>query len=220
MLSRRKIFLIFSLLLSIFLLTSCLQKKTPVEKIYTVLENVVSVEKEFENQQDPLVSLEKEEKNTYDKIIKLGMKQSDEVVKLSDEAIAMAEDRKKLIEKETKSIQESEKEFKKMEGLKKEIQDKDLKKQADELYELMMNRYRAHEDLYRHYLNGIKNDEKLYKMFKEKDLLTEDLEAQVDKVNTSYKEIYQSNDKFNTLTEQYNTKKLLFYKKAGLKIKE
>jgi hypothetical protein len=206
-------------LLILFLLTSCLQKKTAVEKIYTVLESVVSAEKEFVDQQDPLVSLEKKEKNTYDKIIGLGMKQSNEIDKLSDEALAMAEKRKRLIGKETKSIKESEKEFQKIEDLKNEIQDKDLKKRADELYQLMKNRYKAHDTLNQDYLSGIINDEKLYKMFKDKNLSTEELENQVVEVNNSYKKIYQSNDQFNSLTEQYNTKKLLFYKKAGLKIK-
>lgn len=208
------------LLSALFLLTSCLQKKSPVEKIYTVLEKVVTVESEFEKQQDPLVSLEKKEKNTYDKIMGLGLKKSKEINKLSDEALTMADQRIQLIGKETESIKNSETEFKKIDGLINEIQDKDLKKQADDLYQLMMKRYNAHETLNDDYLNGIKEDEKLYKMLKDSAVSTDDLENQVVKVNDSYKKIYQSNEQFNSLTEQYNANKLLFYKKAGLKIKE
>jgi hypothetical protein len=54
-------------------------------------------------------------------------------------------------------------------------------------------------------------------MFKNKNLSLEDLEAQINKLNETYKKVYTANDQFNKYTQQYNEKKLLFYKKAGLK---
>lgn len=197
-------------------LSACLRQETPVEKIYTVLEKVASIETGFEEVQDPLVKVEKKEKETYDKITGLGVQQYDERVALSNDAQTMVSERKRYMEKETKSLQESEKKFKKIAALKVEIDDKQLKKQANELYVLMINRYKAHDVLTKEYLNGTTYDQQLYEMFKDKNVSIDKLGAQVEKVNTTYKKIYAANDHFNKLTEKYNDKKLLFYKKAGL----
>lgn len=207
--------LCFSVLIVIF--TGCTKEKSPVEKMYDVLEKVVSAEKVFEEQQDPLVTHEKKEKEIYDQIIKLGMKEYDQIVKLSNEANLLADERKELMEKETNSIKESQKEFIKVKNLKGKFEDPALKKLANELYEIMMERYKAHDALYLEYNEALNKDKELYGMFKNKNLSLEDLEAQVNKLNETYKKVYSANEKFNILTEQYNDKKLSFYKQAGLK---
>ncbi|MFL6562404.1 MAG: YkyA family protein, partial [Bacillus sp. (in: firmicutes)] len=186
------------------------------EKMYTVLEKVVSAEKEFEEQQDPLVTLEKQEKRIYDQIIALGMKEYDQIIKLSDEAQLLVEQRKEHMEKETHSLKESEKEFTKAAALKDQFEDENLKKVANQLYDIMMERYRAHDALYIEYTDALKNDKQLYEMFKNKNLSLKDLETQVKKLNETYKRVYNANEKFNMLTKQYNDEKLLFYKQAGL----
>ena len=208
---------ILLLLVLIAIFTGCTKEKTPVEKMYTVLEKVVAAEKGFEEQQNPLVTLEKKEKGIYDQIIELGMKEYNQIVKLSDEALLLADQRKEHMEKETESIKQSEKEFKKAAKIKDQFEDKTLTKLANELFEIMMERYRAHDELYADYNEALKNDKELYVMFKNKDLPLEELEAQVNKLNETYKKVYDANEKFNMLTEQYNDKKKSFYKKAGLK---
>jgi Putative cell-wall binding lipoprotein len=212
----------FILLLSVLVVifAGCTKEKTSVEKMYDILEKVVSAEKEFEEQQNPLVTLEKKEKEIYDQIIKLGMKEYDQIVKLSDEALLLADQRKEHMEKETNSIKESEKEFKKAAIIKDKFEDTALKKLANELYEIMMERYKAHDALNIEYNVALKNDKELYEMFKNKDLSLEDLETQVNKLNETYKRVYTANEKFNMLTEQYNNKKMAFYKQAGLKSNE
>ncbi len=197
-------------------LSGCFTQTTSAEKIHNVLESVVSAEKGFEDQQEPLVSLEKQEKGIYDQMIGLGMKQYDQIVKLSDEAAALADQRKEHMELENKSLKKSKNKFKEVANLKDDFDDPALKKQANELYDLMMERYEAHDDLYKEYSDGIKYDKDLYGMLKNKNLPLEDLENQVNKVNQTYEKIFAANEKFNQLTEQYNSKKELFYKKAGL----
>jgi hypothetical protein len=187
--------------------------------MYDVLENVVNKEKVFDEQQEPLVALEKQEKAVYDQIIKQGMKEYDQIVKLSDEALALADKRKEHLEKETTSLKESEQEFSKVADLKEQIEDPGLKKLANDLYGIMMKRYEAHRDLYKQYSEALQYDKQLYQMFKNKNLPLEDLEAQINKLNESYKMVYAANEQFNKYTEQYNEKKLSFYKKAGLKTK-
>jgi hypothetical protein len=203
----------------IFGLTACLRQKPPLEKIYTILEQAAMIEKDFEQVQDPLVAAEKKEKEVYDKIIELDSNQDEEKVKLSNEALTLVKERKKYMETETKSLLSSKKEFKKVASLKKSIEDEKIKNQANDLYNLMMNRYKAHDALSKSYLNEAAQDQLLYEMFTDKNVSVENQEAQVEKINRMYKGIYKANDRFNLLTRQYNDKKLQFYKTAGL-IKE
>jgi hypothetical protein len=200
-------------------LSGCLPREKAAEKLYSVLESVAVNEKGFEQTQDPLVQNEKKEKRLYDKIIELNTNQYNDKVKFSDEALTMVNDRKKYMETETNSLQQSEKEFKKAELLINKMDDNKLKYEANQLYDLMISRYRAHQALSKEYLTGVSEDQKLYTMFKNKNASLENLEGQIEKLNSIYKNIYSANDQFNQLTQQYNAKKLKFYKDAGL-IKE
>ncbi|MBS4212010.1 YkyA family protein [Bacillus sp. FJAT-29953] len=211
---KRYVLFIFALIL---ILSGCTNEKDPTKEMYDVLEKVVAKEKGFEEQQEPLVSLEKKEKALYDQIIKLGMKEYEQIVKLSDEALDSADKRKELLEKETNSLKESEKEFQKVKKIKDQLKDPEQKKFANELYDIMMQRYRAHDVLYSNYSEALKNDKELYEMFKNKELPLDALEAQVMKVNETYKNVLAANESFNKLTEEYNATKLSFYKQAGIK---
>jgi hypothetical protein len=200
-------------------LTGCMNQPTPEEKIYEVLENVVAKEKTFEEQQDPLVNLEKKEKELYDKIIALGMKEFDEITKLSDEASSIVDQRKDHMEKEQKSIQASKEEFETLLPIIEEIEDKKLQEKSKGLYEIMMERYKIHDDLYKDYTEALEYDKELYAMFKKEDLSLEQLEEQISKINGMYENILESNKQFNEKTKEYNKAKLAFYKEAGLEIK-
>ncbi|MDR6998071.1 YkyA family protein [Neobacillus niacini] len=205
---------------TVMILSGCFNQKTPIEKIYDVLEKVVAKEKGFENQQEPLVALEKKEKAIYDQIMSLGMKQYDKVVKLADTALAIANKRKRYMKEETESIMESKETFQKIKEYKNELKDSKLKKSLDHLYQIMMDRYSAHDELNKEYLNALKLDKQLYGLFKNKNLSFDTLEAKVNKVNEAYQKVYAANKKFNQLTKDYNSQKLAFYKMSGLKISE
>jgi len=211
-------------LMSLFLLVlSACGFKSPTEKMYDKLEEVVSIEGGFEEQQEPLVTLEKEEQGIYNKIINLSLDEMDEITKLSDQALNSIANRKEHMEKEEDSIMKSKEKF---ETIKEDIddldeeKDKDLKKKAEDLYQTMIERYKVHDDLYANYINGLEQDKKLYEMFKQEDASMEDLEAQVKKINETYQKVYDNNEKFNELTKKYNELKIDFYKKAGIDIQE
>ncbi|WP_462409107.1 YkyA family protein [Neobacillus sp. Marseille-QA0830] len=208
-------FLIY-LLMILFMLTGCVQKQTPAEEMHDVLEQVVSKEKTFEDQQRPLINLENKEKSYYDEIISLGMKEYDRIAKLSDQAIDSADERKEYFEKETKSLKQSQQTFEKVKSIKGRIDESSLRKSADQLYQTMLERYQAHDTLYKEYMTSVKNDIQLYKMFKNKNIPMTELEDQVNKVNESYNKVYAAKERFNNLTEDFNKKKLAFYKQAGL----
>ncbi len=201
-----------------FLLSACFSTSTPVEKMYDVLENVVSTENIFKEQQEPLVKLEKQEKEIYDKIISIGMKEFDEIIRLSDQAIDIVDKRKDHMNKEQESIAASQKEFNKVQQLINEIEEDALKEKAQNLFDTMTERYEIHDALYQKYLEGVKLDKELYLMFKNEDLQLEQLDDQITKINETYAEILKKNEDFNEKTKEYNESKLSFYKESGLKV--
>ncbi len=216
----KKISLLSIMLAGVLSLAGCLGKQSPEEKMFEELEKVVSIEKDFEEQQEPLVKLEKEEKKIYEQIISLGMKEYDQIVKLSDEALAIADKRSGHIEKEKESIGDSAKEFENVPGLIEDIEDQALKKQAKELQKTMEERYEIHDGLYENYKKGIQYDKELYEMLKDKELSFEKLEEQINKVNAVYEVVLEKNKEFNNKTDQYNKQKMAFYKEAGIEVKE
>jgi hypothetical protein len=212
--------IILALITVVFLLTGCVSKEKSAEEIYKVLESVVEAEKEFEEQQEPLVALEKEEKEIYNQIMARGMKQHEEIVKLSDDALSLIEKRRDHLQKEIDSINASKKEFKKTEEIKKKINDPEQKRKMEDLFEIMSNRYKVHDQLSKEYMAALEHDEELYVMLKNESISYDNLESHVTGLNTTYQKVFDANEKFNELTAQYNKKKLEFYKEAGLNLED
>nr|WP_245349965.1 YkyA family protein [Cytobacillus eiseniae] len=200
------------------MLAGCLNKQTPVDKMYEILEKVVSSEEGFKEQQEPLVELEKQEKKIYDQIISLGMKEFEKINQLSNDAIVIVDKRKEHMDKEQESINASQKEFQTISPLIMEIEESALKDKANELYEIMIERYEIHDQLYQHYSEGVELDKELYTMFQNEEIQMEQLDSQITKINAVYEKILEDNKRFNEKTEKYNETKLAFYKESGLKI--
>lgn len=203
-------------------LSACKGFESPGEKMHERLEDVVELESEFEKQQDPLVKLEKNEQEIYAKIISLGLEKMDEIKTLSDEALASVAKRKEYMDKEEESIQESKEAFEKVKPIMEEMDgegETELKKQAEKLYDVMMDRYEVHDKLYDNYTTGLKYDNELYEMFKNKDVKIDALEEQIQKINEVYQKVLDNNEEFNKLTKQYNDLKIDFYEKAGVEVK-
>ena len=199
-------------------LTGCLGQKTVEEKMYDVLEKVVSVEARFEAQQAPLLELEKEEKKLYENMVSIGIKEQEKLNKLADEAIVIVDKRKERIMEEQKSMEASEREFEKLDPLVGKLNDLELEDRVDELSEVMNQRYQIHRKLSEYYLEGLGLDTDLYKMLKSEDRPIEKLEKQIILINETYDQVLEANKQFNELTEKYNEKKISLYKEAGLTI--
>ncbi|MBE4908898.1 YkyA family protein [Bacillus luteolus] len=201
-----------------FVLSGCNTGPTPEEEIYETLEEVVNLETSFKEQQNPLVELEKKEKELYDQIISLGMKEFDKIVALSEEALAIVEERETRLNEENASIEASKEKFNLVKDYIANLEDEKLSEDANQLIELMENRYSSYSTLYSNYLEAIGHDKKLYTMFQSEDLTLEQLEEQIKNINESYEKVIAANEEFNNFTEQYNESKLAFYENAGLEV--
>lgn len=213
-----KVLLTIVLLATVGIASGCLQFQTPSEKIYEKLEEVVAIEKDFEEQQDPLVTLEKKEQEYYSNIIELGLDKMDEINKISDKALESIAKRKEHMDIEEASIQESKQAFETIQTHIEDIEETELKEKAQELYDTMMNRYSVHDELYENYSTGLLYDQTLYEMFKKEDLSIDDLEEQIKKINDIYQVVLENNEKFNELTKKYNELKLSFYEESGIEV--
>lgn len=198
---------------SAFLLASCGNSE---KKIYKTLEETVSIEKDFESQQKPMAELEEKENEIFNEMMKLGMKQMDKITKLSDKALNNLKKREEYLKKEEEAIAASKKEFEKVKETIPSLEDEPLKEKANQLEQLMTERYDAHAKLSKAYKATIKEDRKLYEMMKDKDLKLEELEQQIAASNKAREQVIEANKQFNEYTKKFNEEKSSFYKEADL----
>lgn len=215
MLSRNRIFII--MIGFIFLLTACGGGSTE-EKIYTHLEEAVHLEKDFQDQQDGINELEQEEQEIYDEIIDLTMDDFDKIEELANEAIETIEERESKIEIEKQSMDDSKEEFSNVEALIDKVDSEDVKTKANEMYEIMMERYEQYNQLHEDYLASLKLETSLYEMVQDKETEQEKVIDQITKINEKYEEILNDNEAFNQDTKEYNELKEEFYEIADIDV--
>ncbi|GGK04161.1 lipoprotein [Lentibacillus kapialis] len=209
--------LFFGLLILMIILSGCTGASTS-EKIYNHLEKAVELEQSFEKQQDPIVELEQEEQEIYSQVIDLSMEEFDKIKKLSDKALDNIETRKEKINSEKESIDASKKEFTNIDDMVGNLEEEEVRKKADDMYQAMMDRYGAYDKLHNAYSDSLKLEEELYKMLKKEDLEQEKVSNHISKLNESYQKVIDTNKTFNKLTTEYNTLKQKFYKAAGIEV--
>ncbi|WP_191126192.1 YkyA family protein [Cerasibacillus terrae] len=207
------LFLLISLMM---LLTAC--GGSVEEKIHGQLEEVVSLEKEFEQQQSDLAELEKKEQAIYKKIIDLPLDELDKIKKLSNDAKKTIETRLEKINLEQESLHSSKEEFEKVENVKKKLEDDSLKKTADKMYKKMMDRYDTYDQFHKEYTASLKLEKELYDILSKENSTQDQLSDQLEKLNDSYKQLIEMNDEFNKKTKEYNDLKKKFYEEADLNV--
>ncbi len=203
---------------SSLLLSGCVNGESPEQEIFETLEKVVGLEESFETQQEPLLELEQKEKEVYNEIINLGMKEFDQIVKLSEEGLSLVEQREAAMHTEKESIETAREQFEEVKNSIELLEDEELKKEAQSLYQLMEKRYESYMTLFNDYMAATELDKELYVLFQTEDLTLEQLQLQINKINETYEKIQESNQLFNDFTEQYNEAKFTFYKNAGLDV--
>ncbi|MEY9866120.1 YkyA family protein [Peribacillus sp. RS7] len=205
------------LLLSLVILTGCFNG-SPEEKIHKILEKTAEKENNFTEHQEPLNDLEKKEKEKYEKIIELGLDEYEQIVEISDEATKNIDQREEIIEKEQSSMQSSKEQFNKIGEQIGKIEDEKVKKEAADLKKIMSERYSTYDNLYDAYQQSLAYDRELYELFKKEDLKMDELQGQIEKINTSYAKVLKANEQFNALTEKSNQKKESFYDSSGIEM--
>jgi hypothetical protein len=135
-----------------------------------------------------------------------------------DEAIVSIQSRETMINHEKESIEESFQEFKKIEEAVGKIEDFEVVDVLTDLVKVMHDRYNNYQKLYDSYVAAITLDRTLFEMLQDEELIMEDLQNQIDKVNEAYEKLEEYKKEFNKKTDEYNQLKREFYEKAELNV--
>ncbi|SFJ85954.1 MULTISPECIES: YkyA family protein [unclassified Bacillus (in: firmicutes)] len=213
----RKIALITAL--SVTLLSGCLGQK-PEANLYVAFESATKQEKTMFEDTKKLAALEKQGQELYTQITIEGKENNQVVKEKLDQAVTNIHDRKKILEKEKTALDNAQKEVKSVDNYIKKLEDKKLQEQAEEVQDMYRNRADSFKKLYNSYKKSLQLEEELYKMLQAKDEKLKSINEKIKTINQSYEQIHLEKDRFNKYTNEYNQKKLAFYKQANIKIKE
>ncbi|MGE1109152.1 YkyA family protein [Bacillus wiedmannii] len=205
--------------LSVTLLSGCLGQKTEAN-LYIAFESATKQEKTMFEDTKKLAALEKNGQELYTQITIEGKENNQVVKEKLDQAVTNIHDRKKILEKEKTALDNAQKEVKSVDNYIKKLEDKKLQEQAEEVQDMYRNRADSFKKLYDSYKKSLQLEEELYKMLQAKDEKLKSINEKVKMVNQSYEQILSNKDRFNKYTNEYNQKKLAFYKQANIKIKE
>ncbi|RCW63386.1 YkyA family protein [Saliterribacillus persicus] len=186
------------------------------EEIYTHLEESVILEEAFAEQQEPLILLEEEEARLYEEIINSSINELDAAIEKAKEAIMLTDERESMVKIETQSIDAAKLEFDKIEPLIQDIENVAARRKAEDMYNVMQERYDAYYMLNEVYHESILQDRKLYELLLKEDLTEQELTNQVDNVNSQYDTVTDFNRLFNEKTDNYNYLKSQFYELTSL----
>ncbi|PEK10234.1 hypothetical protein CN681_11865 [Bacillus toyonensis] len=211
--------LAFITVLSVTLLSGCLGQ-IPEEKLYVAFESATKQEKTMFEDTKKLAELEKQGQELYTQITIEGKENNQVVKEKLDQAIANINDRKKVLEKEKATLENAQNEVKSVDKYIKKLEDKKLQEQAEKVQDMYKNRAESFNKLHDDYKKSLQLEQELYKMLQAKDEKLKSIIEKVKMLNQSYEQILSNKDIFNKYTNEYNQKKLAFYKQANIKIKE
>ncbi|HLR91690.1 MAG TPA: YkyA family protein [Atopostipes sp.] len=202
----------------IALLGACSNQYNAAEDMHPHLERSVELEEVFKNAQAELVELERKENELYSEMIEINMNELEEVQTIADEAIAVAEQRDKLLDQEMESIKAAKEEFDLIDEFIEDLNE-ESQETANQMVEMMNNRYEAFENLFASYKKSIEEDLKLYNLLKDESLDQDTLNNQVDRVNETYESVVDFQNQFNEFTEEFNRLKKEFYESSELDVR-
>ncbi|PEI86131.1 YkyA family protein [Bacillus toyonensis] len=211
--------LAFITVLSVTLLSGCLGQ-IPEEKLYVAFESATKQEKTMFEDTKKLAELEKQGQELYTQITIEGKENNQVVKEKLDQAIANINDRKKVLEKEKATLENAQNEVKSVDKYIKKLEDKKLQEQAEKVQDMYKNRAESFNKLHDDYKKSLQLEQELYKMLQAKNEKLKSINEKVKMLNQSYEQILLNKDRFNKYTNEYNQKKLAFYKQANIKIKE
>ncbi|MFC2950255.1 YkyA family protein [Virgibacillus sediminis] len=198
-------------------LTACNSESAEMQ-IHNHLEEAVTLEKGFEEQQTEITELEKREQELYNQIADMGMDELEKIQEVSEQAIEVIDEREEKIEIEKDSIEDSKEEFKEIEPLLEELEEEEVQAAAQEMYDVMDDRYAAYDTLYEAYKESLELERELYRMLSTENLEQDKLTDHIHTVNESYERVLQANEQFNNETVEYNALKQEFYDSAGMNV--
>lgn len=194
------------------MVSGCSSNTSPEERVYKLIESSIKEEAEFLKYQEELKVLEEAERNLYESISMKRPTENNEVIALVEQAIENLDKREKIIMESNKDLSSAQRKMEKVQAELEMLQSKKLRTEIEKLLKVMGDRYKAYANLTEKYVESLEENKQLYARLIENDKKRDQIQAQVDLINQSTKEVMKENEKFNKLTERFNKLKLKVYK--------
>ncbi|OCA87039.1 YkyA family protein [Pseudobacillus wudalianchiensis] len=192
------------------LLTGC--GGSPEEKAITIFEKTAKTEEESVKQQEPLKKLENKELKIYEEMMAPSKKDKKQWGILTKKAKKNLEERKEKVSAEQEAMKNAADEFSKIRELKKQVDNKRVRSQLNELIRTMEARYEEHQKIGKLYYKILAENKKLYTILgKEKTNLGK-VEERITNINQDSEKLKTANKRFNQLTQTVNKQKKLLEK--------
>lgn len=179
----------------------------PVEQLDQVLNDTFEAEQEYDNVQAELERLEQQEQELFESIMGLTQEQQEEVEAQAAEALDSARRRLELLETETEAMTEARETFSGIEEVVDETEDEAIRANLVSLKEKMEERYEAHAEFAAAYEELAQRQIALYEMLADPETDLLELQEQTAAVNEQNTVVQEAVNRFNELTEQFNSLK-------------
>lgn len=210
--------MILFFIVPILFLGGCSNLQSNKERIYKFLEEVVALETDFANIQQPFGELEANESQIYSQIIEESASNREEINKLAIQGIEIIDQKEEMVANERESILQSKLKFEEIDKIIKKTKDEEVKKILEELQIIMQYRYEEYNRLYTLYTEVFTLEKNLYQLFKNGEITIEILENEITSINDMYTKIKEKNTSFNDWTRKYNEKKLELYNQLAIEV--
>ncbi|MFD1066097.1 YkyA family protein [Oceanobacillus locisalsi] len=213
----KKGYLAAIIIFSLFIIAAC-SSKSSEEQIHDHLEEAIELEEDYETHQQEIQELEQQEQDIYSQIVELDMEQFEEIQQLSDEAISVVEQKQEKLVEERESIESSQEEFGEIESIISDLEDDNVQQEAENMYDIMGERYTTYFDLNDTYQASVDQEKELYEMLQLEEIEQDEVTNHLEALNENYESIIALNESFNQLTADYNEAKRTFYEDSDLNV--
>lgn len=170
------------------------------------MEATFAIEKELTTIQEKIVELERRDEQIYTEMIELDNDEHDQLALLVDEGLQLVDERDVLLHKERDKINSSEEQFEHIKLLIDKIENEEEKHYALQMYDAMVDRYKAYDEVFDSYTDALYRTQSLYKKLLEEGEQSVVVKT-IQEVNDSYERTLLSLDSFNDRTNEYNQMK-------------
>src|SRR5690625_1113463 len=138
-------FLLFFIMPIFFLLTAC-QTEDIESEIYNHLEKTAEHEASLQTIREEMAQLESDEHHLYTRLIDESLDDRELIDSYVTEAKQLIDERLQLLEQEKEQMSLSKEEFLLVETLIDQIESEDVKQNAEEMYDIMIERYDIYDE--------------------------------------------------------------------------
>lgn len=184
-------------------LTGCQPDRKQAMKIYEKLNESVTFEKKFTDNQKELDEYRQKIQQVYNELVSFHIDDTEKIKQKLEEANSYTKNQQKFLKDTEKNFQKAYEEVVNMEGDIKEIKDKDQKKQATKMLTLMKNRKKTIHSFFENYQDQLEVQATFYKQLKNGKFRFDKLDQQINMINEYDQKMEDIAHQFNQQTDQY-----------------